>query len=395
MLIAGLACLALMVCVLGVPERASAQASAGGAYAAPAPKPATIRCRTECSGPAVARAGSLIWIDGRRLDGSETVTFMGAKPSGDEVSVEAERVSDRRITVRIPREAISGPVVVTGADGQVSAPTRRGIRVESVNTRKVGGIELAVTGRKVFFDGERRPTLTFAVRETGRVVVELVRTEDAVVVVRWDQGVVPAGEQRTVSWDGLAGGVVQKEGRYEFRVVTLDDAGAVRASSAQAGSPPPAQSAPDAAGPASPDSFVFLRNKFPVRGPHDYGKFGASFGGGRNHQGHDVFARCGTPMVAARGGIVKLKQTHSRAGNYLVIDGEQTDVDYTYMHLRDPALVAKGDRVLTGQLIGYVGDTGRASGCHLHFELWSGPGWYTGGKPFDPLPELKAWDRFS
>ena len=65
------------------------------------------------------------------------------------------------------------------------------------------------------------------------------------------------------------------------------------------------------------------------------------------------------------------------------------------MHLRDAALVEKGARVHTGQLIGYVGDTGRADGCHLHFELWAGPGWYTGGEPFDPMPLLKAWDKFS
>jgi murein DD-endopeptidase MepM/ murein hydrolase activator NlpD len=42
-----------------------------------------------------------------------------------------------------------------------------------------------------------------------------------------------------------------------------------------------------------------------------------------------------------------------------------------------------------------VGDTGRASGCHLHFEEWTAPGWYAGGKPFDPLPDLRAWDAQS
>jgi murein DD-endopeptidase MepM/ murein hydrolase activator NlpD len=51
--------------------------------------------------------------------------------------------------------------------------------------------------------------------------------------------------------------------------------------------------------------------------------------------------------------------------------------------------------VRTGQPIGFVGDTGDADGCHLHFEMWSGPGWYTGGSPFDPLPSLQAWDRVS
>ena len=57
-----------------------------------------------------------------------------------------------------------------------------------------------------------------------------------------------------------------------------------------------------------------------------------------------------------------------------------------------PALVKSGDTVTTGQTIGYVGRTGDATACHLHFELWPAPGWYTGGQPVDPLPTLQAWD---
>ena len=71
---------------------------------------------------------------------------------------------------------------------------------------------------------------------------------------------------------------------------------------------------------------------------------------------------------------MKFKQYHSRAGYYLVIDGARTGTDFVYMHLREAALVDKGDKVKTGQLIGYVGDTGRADGCHLHFEEWTAPG---------------------
>ena len=108
-----------------------------------------------------------------------------------------------------------------------------------------------------------------------------------------------------------------------------------------------------------------------------------------------MFARCGTPLVAARGGRVKFKQYHAAAGNYLVIDaaGERRRLR---VHAPGRALpFAAGDRVYTGQRIGAVGDTGNARGCHLHFELWHAPGWYDGGKPFDPLPSLKAWDAWS
>ena len=139
--------------------------------------------------------------------------------------------------------------------------------------------------------------------------------------------------------------------------------------------------------------------KFPVRGPHNYGGAGARFGAprsGHTHQGHDVMAACGTKMVAARGGTVQYRGYQaSGAGYYLVIDGANTKLDFVYMHLMRPAAVAKGQTVATGQKIGKVGTTGSSSACHLHFENWTGPGWYEGGKPFNPLKNLKYWDSFS
>jgi murein DD-endopeptidase MepM/ murein hydrolase activator NlpD len=99
--------------------------------------------------------------------------------------------------------------------------------------------------------------------------------------------------------------------------------------------------------------------------------------------------------VAARGGVVKGKKYHGAAGHYVVIDGDATDIDYFYAHLVSATPFKVGDRVATGQQIGQVGQSGNARGCHLHFELWSGPGWYSGGSPYDPLASLKAWDTYS
>jgi len=131
---------------------------------------------------------------------------------------------------------------------------------------------------------------------------------------------------------------------------------------------------------------------FPIRARHDMGQSATNgFGGGRGHQGQDLFAACGAPLVAVRDGTVQVVGNESKAGNYLVL---QDDVgqSYVYMHMKSRALVAKGEWVSAGQPVGYVGQTGRANGCHLHFEFWTAPGRSTGGSAVDPLPQLKSWE---
>jgi murein DD-endopeptidase MepM/ murein hydrolase activator NlpD len=175
---------------------------------------------------------------------------------------------------------------------------------------------------------------------------------------------------------------VQPEGRYAFRAVVRN--GTATATSA-------------AADDASRDAFDFYGHFFPVRGKHNYGQAGARFGAGRSghtHQGQDVMAACGTKLVAAQGGTVKYTAYQSAAGYYIVIHGVD-GTDNAYMHLAGPTAFTEGDKVFTGQQIGVVGDTGDAEGCHLHFEIWTAPGWYDGGKPIDPLSALQAWDAIS
>jgi murein DD-endopeptidase MepM/ murein hydrolase activator NlpD len=221
---------------------------------------------------------------------------------------------------------------------------------------RLSGEGLAQT-RKVTFLGERGSrddrTARPAERSPHRVIVSVPRS-------------ARSGPIRVVTATAAATGP-------HLRVLAADEPATTAAPAA-----PSTKTAPDG-------------GVFPVRGQHDYGTEINRFGGGRGHKGQDVFAQCGTPMVAALGGVVTFKKFQERAGNYVVIKADD-GTGHAYMHLAAPAIVDKGDRVAAGQPIGEVGDTGRASGCHLHFELWTAPGWYEGGSAIDPLPALQRWD---
>ncbi len=72
------------------------------------------------------------------------------------------------------------------------------------------------------------------------------------------------------------------------------------------------------------------------------------------------------------------------AGNYIVIDGNGTAYDFMYAHLAEPSPLHTGDSVRTGQPIGIVGDTGDATACHLHFEIWGAARLVRGRQPLRP-----------
>lgn len=140
-------------------------------------------------------------------------------------------------------------------------------------------------------------------------------------------------------------------------------------------------------------------HKFPVLGKHSLGGKDARFGAGRpghRHQGQDIMADEGTPVVAPRGGTITWRSFQRKgAGYYLVLEGVMEPYTYVFMHLQKGSLQARvGDRVRTGQVLGAVGTTGTTDGAHLHFEIWHGR-WAKGGEPIDPLPYLAVWDAIS
>ena len=138
------------------------------------------------------------------------------------------------------------------------------------------------------------------------------------------------------------------------------------------------------------------RAVFPVVGPFDFGGAGARFGAprvGHVHEGHDIGAAAGTPVVAPSAGTITSTSFQARgAGEYVVLDAVDGR-DYFFAHcLRGSTAVAAGAAVAAGQALCQVGATGTTSGAtHLHFEIWQ-VGWRVpGGFPIDPLPELRAW----
>ena len=138
---------------------------------------------------------------------------------------------------------------------------------------------------------------------------------------------------------------------------------------------------------------------FPLRGEFTYGGEDAKFGAGRKghtHQGQDLMAAEGIPVVAPRSGTVDYVEYQAGgAGWYVILSGDAEDFDYAFMHLQEGSIpVHKGEHVDQGQRLGSVGHTGDAEGNHLHFEIWQGA-WYNGGHVIDPLPYLQQWQQWS
>jgi murein DD-endopeptidase MepM/ murein hydrolase activator NlpD len=242
--------------------------------------------------------------------------------------------------------------------------------------------------RKSFFYGVRDPSLRFEVESTqaqNDLRIDVVDSAGAVVRTFYRNDVAPHALVG-IRWDGTtAEGRPARNGRYSFRV-------GAQGASAGVASRAGASTEPLSLG------FALYGYAFPILGPHDFGGAAGRFGAartGHTHQGQDVMAACGQTEVAARGGTIQYAGYEGNAGNYVVIDGKGTGLDFMYAHLAEPSPLNAGDPVRTGQPIGIVGETGDATACHLHFEIWTAPGWYEGGSPVDPLPYLEQWDRYS
>jgi murein DD-endopeptidase MepM/ murein hydrolase activator NlpD len=234
------------------------------------------------------------------------------------------------------------------------------------------------TPQRLFFSGKRRAVFRFEIGGGRRVDlhIEAFKRGSREVERHWSRANVAPGRVESVQWRGnKRNHDAAPKGQYYFRV-------------RRAGGDPLNREH------AQGNRRLHLYpNLFPVRSRHSYGD---GYGAGRGHKGQDLFARCGAKIVAARAGKVQWRAYQGGgAGNYLVIDGKDDRRDYVYMHLRHRASVREGEYVRANEEIGRVGQTGNASGCHLHFELWKGD-WYGGGSPMRSVTRnLRHWDGWS
>lgn len=288
----------------------------------------------------------------------------------------------------------SAAAATTGGAGTPgAAPTVKGSPAGAPASDPSAGtltlVSAETSPRKSFYFGYRYPKLTYTIgsnQPENDLQIDVLNSAGEVVKTFYRENVAPDTPSK-VRWDGTTNeGRPARNGRYSFRI-----------------SPQSATAAAPAARKATASTalslgFAFFGYAFPILGAHEFGMSAGRFGAARSghtHQGQDVMAACGTPLVAARGGTVQYAGYEGNAGNYIVIDGRGTPNDFMYAHLAEPSPLHSGETVRTGQPIGVVGETGDAQGCHLHFEMWGSPGWYEGGSPFDPLPYLQKWDAYS
>ena len=121
----------------------------------------------------------------------------------------------------------------------------------------------------------------------------------------------------------------------------------------------------------------------PVQGPRAFtNDWGNPRSGGRRHQGTDILAPKGTPVVASVSGTVRGHNSRLGGISYYL----RGDDGNTYFGTHLQSLSGASGRVSQGTVLGYVGNTGNARGGppHLHFEIHPG-----GGRPVNPYPTLR------
>jgi murein DD-endopeptidase MepM/ murein hydrolase activator NlpD len=277
----------------------------------------------------------------------------------------------RAITVLFALLVFPATASAAGSGGTLAGPTARGFTASPATVAPGAGV-------------------TFAFRATAGALVRVDVIAPGQPAVRVRLGRVGSSGSVRGSWKATV-----PAGKYTARLV-VSGAGVTRYLRSALSVVVPTLP-PEPAVPAAPASLATTGSKiFPVQGPYSFGGEGARFGAGRtghSHQGQDVVAAEGLPVVSpVNGTVFWIAYQAAGAGHYVVVAGADGR-HYVFMHLQAGSIVvAKGAPIAAGQRLGAVGNTGASEGPHLHFEIWVNGWWATkASAPIDPLPELQAW----
>jgi len=251
----------------------------------------------------------------------------------------------------------------------------------------------------------RLPAVAFRIRQRGvtevdvrlRVYRAATRSRARRLTTDVHVGAVRIGHEVRLSWPRRTR---LAPGRYVVSLHATDPTGRTLARTSQwpgqvvvrvlpKPRPKPAPAPTPAPVPVTPTTA----GVFPVQGAYTFGGEDARFGAGRKdhtHQGQDITAALGTPVVSPTAGTVTTVAFQRHGAGYYVVVRSVDGRDFFFCHFqKGTTAVAVGQVVSPGQQLGAVGRTGDASGPHLHFEIWEG-GWQQ-GYPIDPLAQLQVW----
>ncbi len=131
---------------------------------------------------------------------------------------------------------------------------------------------------------------------------------------------------------------------------------------------------------------VAIPSRMPVEGARltsDYGlRYHPVLGGRRGHKGVDLAGPTGTPIHATADAVVGKAEWFSSYGLYVALE-HGADIQTRYGHMSRLNVYA-GQHVRKGDVIGYIGSTGRSTGPHLHYEV------RIAGKAVNPIPYMQA-----
>jgi murein DD-endopeptidase MepM/ murein hydrolase activator NlpD len=268
-------------------------------------------------------------------------------------------------------ELFGGEVTASIVSRSASA-TAKGVKYR-------GSVRDLVLGEKEIGSVERAKTYTFS---AGKVVVN-TGGAGMTVTLTDDLNGFPAGTKVVVADVSASAGAAAPE---PTATATPTAEPTKTATPEPTATPKPRDTTPSWKKRLMSKRFVFpVAGKTTIGGP--FGSFRADTGA---HQGNDLFADFGTPVVAVADGVIKNVGSLLISGNRLWVYADGGD-QFFYAHLASFAPAAVDDRhVEAGTILGYIGNTGDAEPTppHLHFEIHP-----DGGKAVDPNSFLVAWQK--